>query len=108
MSAQQIIDSIAAAAAKAKARGIKVLLGTLAPYKGSASFDAEGELKRQAVNAAIRSAPGIDGVIDFDLATRDPGAPTRLSPQVDGGDHLHLSAEGYAVMAQAVDLGLFR
>ena len=56
VSAQQLIDSIAAAAAKAKARGLRVLLGTLAPYKGSASFDASGELKRQAVNAAIRNA----------------------------------------------------
>jgi len=46
-------------------------------------------------------------VIDFDAATRDPARPTRLSPAVDGGDHLHPSAAGYRIMADAIDLGLF-
>ena len=40
-------------------------------------------------------------------ATRDAADPLRLSAAVDGGDHLHPSAAGYKVMAEAVDLGLF-
>ena len=104
VSAQQIIDSIASAVSQAKARGIKVLLGTLAPYKGSASFDAAGELKRQTVNAAIRSAQGIDGVVDFDVVLRNPADPASLNPAFDSGDHLHPNAAGYGAIAAAVDL----
>jgi lysophospholipase L1-like esterase len=104
VSAQQIIDSIGAAVAKAKARGIKVLLGTLAPYKGSASFDASGEAKRQAVNAAIRGAAGIDGVVDFDLVLQNPADPASMNPAFDSGDHLHPNSAGYAAIAAAIDL----
>jgi lysophospholipase L1-like esterase len=46
-------------------------------------------------------------VIDFDAATRNPDRPSRLSSAVDGGDHLHPSAAGYRIMADAVDLSLF-
>jgi len=40
-------------------------------------------------------------------ATRDPDQPSRLLAAVDGGDHLHPSAAGYRIMADAVDLALF-
>lgn len=104
VSAQQIIDSIAAAVVKAKARGIKVFLGTLAPYKGSASFADSGELKRQAVNAAIRNAQGIDGVVDFDRVLQNPADPATLNPLFDSGDHLHPNDAGYTAIAAAIDL----
>jgi lysophospholipase L1-like esterase len=45
--------------------------------------------------------------VDFDRAARDPAQPARLSAAVDGGDHLHPSAAGYGVMADAIDLALF-
>ncbi len=54
VSAQQIINAIDTAVGKAKARGLKVLLGTLMPFKGAAYFSVGGEAKRQAVNAWIR------------------------------------------------------
>jgi lysophospholipase L1-like esterase len=60
------------------------------------------------LNAWIRSSGELDGVIDFDAIARDPSAPARLSSAVDGGDHLHPSAAGYRIMADAIDLGLFR
>ena len=44
---------------------------------------------RQAVNNWIRSSDEFDGVIDFDLATRDPAHPSRFLPAYDSGDHLH-------------------
>ena len=61
-----------------------------------------------AANAWVRSSGEFDGVIDFDAIARDPAAPTRLSAAVDGGDHLHPSAAGYQILADGIDLGLFR
>jgi lysophospholipase L1-like esterase len=104
VSAQQIINAIAAAVAQARARGVKVFLGTLAPYRGTGYFTESGELKRQAVNAAIRNAQGIDGVIDFDRVLQSPADPSRLNPLYDSGDHLHPNDAGYAAIAAAVDL----
>jgi lysophospholipase L1-like esterase len=85
-----------------------VYAGTILPFEGAQYFSAEGEADRQAVNDWIRRSGEFDGVIDFDAIARDPAAPARLSARVDGGDHLHPSADGYRIMAEAIDLGLFR
>ncbi len=106
VTAPQLIAAIAAAASSAKALGIKVLLGTLPPFRPAGYYSDEGEVKRQAVNAWIRSRPDGVGVVDFDAALRDPGDPTRLNPAYDSGDHLHPNDAGYNAMAQAVDLSL--
>ncbi|MGN6818993.1 MAG: SGNH/GDSL hydrolase family protein [Sphingomonas sp.] len=87
--------------ARAKARGLKVIIGTLLPYEGAAYADAAGEQRRETVNAWIRAnAKRFDGVIDFDIAMREPGKPTvmRLAEQI--GDHLHPNDAGYATMAK--------
>ena len=63
---------------------------------------------RQAVNNWIRSSDEFDGVIDFDLATRDPAHPSRFLSAYDSGDHLHPSDLGYQAMGNAVPLSLFR
>jgi lysophospholipase L1-like esterase len=94
---QQLID-------QSRAWGVKVLLGTLLPFKESAYWSAEKEIRRQAVNRWIRGQQGIDGVIDFDAALRDPADPQSLKPVYDLGDHLHPSAAGHAAMADAIDL----
>jgi lysophospholipase L1-like esterase len=59
------------------------------------------------VNDWIRTSGRFDGVVDFDATTRDPATPSRLLAAVDGGDHLHPSAAGYRIMAEAIDLTLF-
>jgi lysophospholipase L1-like esterase len=41
-----------------------------------------------------------DGVIDFDMVTRDPSQPNRLLPLYDSGDHLHPSDAGYKAMGR--------
>jgi lysophospholipase L1-like esterase len=98
---EQIID-------RARARGIRVYGATILPFEGATNyFTPDGEADRQKVNGWIRTSGRFDGVIDFDAATRDPQAPLRLAPAVDGGDHLHPSAAGYRAMADAIDLGLF-
>jgi lysophospholipase L1-like esterase len=105
VTAQQIIDSIAAAVAKAKARGLKVFLATLLPFRGAGYFTEDGETKRQAVNAWIRAnSAGADGVIDFEHVIGSAGDPSVFNPAFDSGDHLHPNDAGYAAMAAAIDI----
>lgn len=86
---------------RAKARGLKVIFGTLLPYQGAAYADAAGEQRRQTANAWIRAnAARFDGLIDFDKAMDEPGQPgtMRLAEQI--GDHLHPNDAGYTRMAE--------
>jgi lysophospholipase L1-like esterase len=92
---------------RARARGLRVYGATLTPFEGAAYWTPEGEAKRQALNQWIRTSGAYDGVIDFDMATRDPAAPSRLLPAYDSGDHLHPGDAGYKAMGEAVDLALF-
>ena len=93
---------------RAHARGLKIYGATLTPYEGAAYFTPEGEGKRQALNQWIRTSAAYDGVIDFDMVTRDPAAPTKFLPAYDSGDHLHPGDAGYKAMGDAVDLALFK
>ncbi|MFC5742963.1 SGNH/GDSL hydrolase family protein [Dyella tabacisoli] len=105
VSADQIIAAMQATIAQAKASGIKIYLATITPYNGASYYDAAGEMKREAVNAFVRSANGADGVLDFDQVVRDPSNPTALLPTYDSGDHLHPNDVGYQAMANSIDLG---
>ena len=75
---------------------------------GTPEVDAE----RQAINAFIRSPGAFDGVVDFDLATRDPqtgGLRAAFQPNSTTGgpgDRLHPNRAGYQAMGNAVDLDL--
>ncbi|MFC5513245.1 SGNH/GDSL hydrolase family protein [Massilia jejuensis] len=93
--------------ARAHAKGIAVFGATLTPFEGAAYYAPQKEAVRQAVNHWIRSSGEFDGVIDFDLATRDPARPSRLLPAYDSGDHLHPNDLGYQAMGDAVPLALF-
>jgi lysophospholipase L1-like esterase len=97
---------------RARARGVKIYGGTLTPFGGFFFSSPEKEAKRQAVNDWIRTNGEYDAVIDFDAAVRDPRDPTRLwsddDVDFDSGDHLHPNDAGYAAMANAVDLALFK
>ncbi len=102
VSAERIIGAYRQLLARAKARGLRVIFGTLLPYEGAAYADAAGEARRQTVNRWIRdNVAQFDGVIDFDRAMQEPGKPTvmRLTDQI--GDHLHPNDAGYARMAAA-------
>ena len=95
---------------RAHQHDILVYGATLMPFEGfeyANYYSPEGEADRQRINGWIRTSGRFDGVIDFDAVTRDPTRPSRLSAAVDGGDHLHPSAAGYRIMADAVDLALF-
>lgn len=94
---------------RAHTHGIRVIGATIMPFEGfTAYYTTESEAERVKVNDWIRNSGEFDGVIDFDGITRDPQHPSRLSATVDGGDHLHPSADGFRVMANAINLSLFR
>jgi lysophospholipase L1-like esterase len=94
--------------AAAHAAGLKIFGATLTPFQGSGYYSAAGEAEREAINHWIRTSGAFDGVIDFDLALRDPADPLRLLPAYDSGDHLHPNDAGYQAMADAVSLALFQ
>jgi len=96
------------AIAHAKAKNVKVLLGTLTPYKGSALFNADDETQREAYNAWVRQNKDAAAIVDFDAALRDPADPQSLAAQYASPDHLHPNDAGYAAMAAAVDLATLR
>ena len=60
------------------------------------------------MNRWIRTSGAFDGVIDFDAATRDRSDPKRFSAAADSPDMLHPANPGYKMMADAVDLSLFK
>lgn len=98
---EQMID-------RAHAKGIKVYGATLLPFGGSFYDAPHREAARSTVNEWIRNSGRFDAVIDLDAALRDPAAPLRLLPAADTGDHLHPNETGHRMMAEAVDLALFK
>jgi lysophospholipase L1-like esterase len=104
VSAEEIIGAYRQIIDRAHAGGLRVLGGTLLPFQGSFYWDAAAEVKRQRVNAWIRTSGAFDGVLDFDRAVRNPADPTVLAPQYDSGDHLHPSDAGYQAMGNAINL----
>jgi lysophospholipase L1-like esterase len=113
VTADQIIEGHRQLIRRAHAKGLKIFGCTLTPFEGiifpffPGFFTPEGEVKRQTVNAWIRTGGEYDAVIDFDAVVRDPAHPTRILPAYDSGDHAHPNDAGYAAMA-AADLELFK
>lgn len=85
--------------AKAKAKGIKVYMGTITPTKGNSYFSYWHEAVRQSVNEWIRTSKDFDGIIDFDKLVCDPRDPQRLKPEFSD-DWLHLNPKGYEEMGR--------
>lgn len=107
VSADEIIAGYKQIIARAHARDIKIIGATLTPFEGAAYFTEEGEVKRQSVNAWIRTSGEFDGIIDFEIPARDPSHITRLIPSYTA-DNLHPNDDGYKAMADVIDLNLFK
>ncbi|MFS8097015.1 SGNH/GDSL hydrolase family protein [Lentzea alba] len=102
--AEQLIMGLRQVVERGHAAGVRVVVGTMTPWKGWRTYTPEREEIRLAVNEFIRTAGIFDGVIDMDAALRDPADPGMLRPAFDSGDHLHPNDAGYKAMAEAVDL----
>lgn len=108
-SGDQLIAGLKQLLGDAHAAHLKYLCSTLTPFEGSGGWSQEGEASRAQINAFVRSAAsGCDGVVDQDMATHDPAAPTKYLPKYDAGDHLHPNEAGLQAIADSVDLSLFR
>lgn len=95
--------------ARAHARGVQVIFGTITPFGGSATHSsAANEQTRQAVNQWIRTSHEPDGVIDFDQLARDRAHPSSMRPDFGSEDGLHPGNAGYKMMGDAIDLSLFK
>jgi lysophospholipase L1-like esterase len=108
VSPSQIIAGYGQIIAKVHARGLKIIGGTLTPFKGAFfGWTPELEAKREAINDFIKQSGEFDGVIDFASVVADPNDPTALAPQFNSGDNLHPNDAGYNAMANAIDLSQF-
>jgi lysophospholipase L1-like esterase len=108
VTAEQLIAGLRQLAERAHEHGIVAYVSTITPDEGSDTYTAQGEAKRTAVNAWIRSGAAFDAVLDFDAVVRDPAQPARQRAAYDHGDHLHFNDAGYQAMADSIDLALFR
>jgi lysophospholipase L1-like esterase len=103
---QQLIDAHRELISLAHARGIRVIGGTVIPYKNNpfGIWTAQGEAIRDALNDWILTGGEYDAVVDFDRAVADPADPDQLNPAYNSGDMIHPNDAGYHAMAAAIDL----
>ena len=97
--ARQIIESIQGMVRKAKARKMKVYLGTITPFKGAGYYSHFHEAARLYVNDWIRSqAKNVDGILDFAKLLQDPNDDRRMKREYASNDWLHPNPTGYKAM----------
>ena len=97
--ARQIIESIQGMVRKAKARKMKVYLGTITPFKGAGYYSHFHEAARLYVNDWIRSqAKKVDGILDFAKLLQDPNDDRRMKREYASNDWLHPNPAGYKAM----------
>lgn len=98
------------------ADGIPVFGATITPFGClnstlQAYSTPEREVTRSRINEFIRSSVGKQGgfeaLVDFDRIVRDPTNETRLRPDLDSGDCLHLNPKGYKAMAEGFPVEVF-
>jgi lysophospholipase L1-like esterase len=111
---EQIIQGHKQLIQRAHAKGLRIFGCTLTPVEGFLVpgtpipvFSPAQEVKRQAVNAWIRTSGEYDDIIDFDRVLRDPNSPSKIIALYDSGDHGHPTDAGYQALGNAIDLRLF-
>jgi lysophospholipase L1-like esterase len=96
---------------KAHGRTMLAYGATITPFGGNGYYTTLHELERQTVNAWFRTNTIYDGVLDFDVAARDPANPVNINPLYYNGlnasDGLHMNPAGYQALADSINLNLF-
>jgi lysophospholipase L1-like esterase len=108
LTADDLIAAYRQVIASAHLYGVKAIGCTLVPYGKGRVWREEGEAIRGAVNRWIRTSGEFDAVIDFDAITRDAADPVRFRDEADSPDLVHPGDAGYKLMADSVDLSLFK
>jgi lysophospholipase L1-like esterase len=100
---------------RVKAKGIPIVGATItsALTANGNSGTPDANVRRQAVNAFIRTSGVFDAVADFDAATLDASTGALRAEFVPNstvggaGDRLHPNRAGYQAMGNAVDVKIF-
>jgi lysophospholipase L1-like esterase len=108
-SATDIVAGLQRFTERARTDGKRVFLTTVTPSEAGPHGTPAAVAARQELNTWVREhgTAYADGVFDFAAAVADPTHPTRLAPQFDAGDGLHLTPAGYQALAAAVDPTVF-
>jgi lysophospholipase L1-like esterase len=109
-----IIGEMQQLASLAHEKGIRIYTATIMPWNAFSSDPKNNVVNytpaldsiRLAVNSYIRTTGDFDGIIDFDVAMRDPADPSKLKAAWDSGDHIHPNDAGNEAMANAVPLDM--
>lgn len=104
VTADEIIAGYVTLIREAHRRGVRVVMGTIPPFRGAVFpryWTEDNEAARQVINDWIRTTNRHDGFVDFDAALRDPTDEEQLAEEVDSGDFLHPNDEGYQRMGEA-------
>ncbi|MGV9659747.1 SGNH/GDSL hydrolase family protein [Streptomyces koyangensis] len=103
--ADEVVSGLRQLAERARARGVRAVVTTLAPCEGESRCTPAVDAERTEINRALRvDRDSFDAVLDFDRVLRDPDRPARMLPAYDSGDHLHPGEAGLQALADAVDL----
>ena len=94
--------------------GIPIFGATITPFSGP-DYNVtlgkySGQIREQyrlKINDWIMNSGKFDYVVDFDAVVRNSTAPYQINTTLGIGDYLHFNPQGYALMAQAFDLGVF-
>ncbi|CAL1709482.1 unnamed protein product [Somion occarium] len=111
----RLVNAFQQIATRVHAFGIPIFIATITPFGAPSAAiqpysDPNRERTRQRINTWIRDSvsTGIyDAVVDFDAAAKDPNNGTRLNPQFNSGDFLHLNVAGYQALANVFPLDVF-
>ena len=106
--AKEIIEAYQGMINKAHTHNIKVYGATILPFNQSFYYKDYREEARKTVNEWIRNSGEFDGVIDFAKALQSPEDASTILSEAHSGDFLHPNENGYKMMGEAVDLGLFK
>jgi len=104
---EQLIAADKQLIAKAHAKGIKIYGATLLPILHSTKWSPENEATRSAVNQWIRTSGEFDAVLDFEKAVLDPAEPLSIRAELTS-DHVHPNSKGYKLIADSINLDLFK